>query len=108
VLWRAGGQAVVTGAQPGFLYEVEEPGTAARGREPQAAVPAPWFEDASERLGHRHLAETFDDFVRQPLLPYRLSSLGPGAGWFDVDGDGREEMLVAGDRGGSFEPSSAA
>ena len=28
-----------------------------------------------------------NDFERQPLLPRKLSQLGPGVSWFDVDGD---------------------
>jgi hypothetical protein len=42
----------------------------------------------------------FDDQVRQPLLPNRFSQLGPGITWADVDGDGREDLIVGTGRGG--------
>jgi hypothetical protein len=45
-------------------------------------------------LQHRHHEEAFDDFERQPLLPRRLSQLGPGVSWFDVDGDGHEDLII--------------
>ena len=60
------------------------------------------FEDVSERLGHQHQEEPFDDFARQPLLPKRLSQLGPGVCWWDVDGDGWEELIIGSGKGGQL------
>jgi len=62
----------------------------------------PVFEDVSERLGHTHQAEPFDDFQRQPSLPKRLSQLGPGVCWWDVDGDGREDLIIGSGKGGQL------
>src|SRR6185503_11165063 len=42
----------------------------------------------------------FDDFARQPLLPNKLSQLGPGVTWLDADNDGRADLLVGTGRGG--------
>jgi hypothetical protein len=109
VRWRAGGYSVVSDAEPNHLYEIEEP-EGAGGNPPltpgHGTPPAPrpaLFRDLAERLDHRHPETEFDDFAQQPLLPYRLSRLGPGAGWFDLDGDGRDELIVAGDTGGRLE-----
>ncbi|MCI0540489.1 MAG: FG-GAP-like repeat-containing protein, partial [Verrucomicrobiales bacterium] len=66
-------------------------------------VPQPLFEDVSHLLKHVHHEETYDDFERQPLLPHKLSQLGPGVSWSDVDGDGREDLLVGSGRGGQLE-----
>jgi len=66
-------------------------------------VPAnvePVFEDVSSQLDHVHHDEPFDDFARQPLLPRRLSQLGPGVCWWDLDGDGREDLLIGTGKGG--------
>jgi hypothetical protein len=104
VFWRAGGRSVVTNAAPNYLYEIEEPGPEARSPKPEPQTTnQPLFQDISARLAHRHAEEPFDDFAQQPLLPYRLSRLGPGAGWVDLDGDGREELVVPGDAGGGVE-----
>src|SRR6185503_13547934 len=60
----------------------------------------PVFEDVSHLIQHSHHEEEFNDFERQPLLPKKLSQLGPGVGWFDVDGDGWEDLIIGSGRGG--------
>jgi enediyne biosynthesis protein E4 len=67
------------------------------------AAGTPWFEDISDRLGHVHRSEVFDEFPRQPLLPRRLGTEGPAAAWADVDGDGREELVLPGGNQGRME-----
>ncbi len=102
VVWRSGRRSVVTAAAPNHLYEVVEPENAPP---PPAAPPAPaepLFTDRSELLNHHHVEEPFDDFQRQPLLPRKLSQLGPGVTWADVDGDGWEDLLIAGGRSGTL------
>ena len=60
------------------------------------------FVDVSELIRHTHIDEPFDDFQRQPLLPRKLSQLGPGVAWFDFDGDGWEGLIVGSGRGGTL------
>src|SRR3989441_6883943 len=60
------------------------------------------FEDVSHLLQHTHHDEPFDDFARQPLLPKRLSTLGPGVAWHDVDGDGWDDLIIGAGRGGQL------
>ena len=107
VVWRNGRRSTVAPALPNCLYEVFEPADA--GPEPTAQnrlgpsaapAPPPVFEDVSDRLRHAHHEDPFDDFERQPLLPRRLSQLGPGVAWFDVDGDGWDDLAVASGKGG--------
>src|SRR5207245_11333839 len=62
----------------------------------------PLFEDVSQLITHVHHEEPFDDFERQPLLPRKLSQLGPGVAWGDVDGDGWEDLMVGSGKGGRF------
>jgi enediyne biosynthesis protein E4 len=66
---------------------------------PQSKV---WFQDVSDRIAHTHFEAPFDDFSRQPLLPVRLSHLGPGVAWFDLDGDGWDDLIVGSGRGGKI------
>ncbi|MBL8737867.1 MAG: VCBS repeat-containing protein, partial [Planctomycetes bacterium] len=56
-----------------------------------------WFASSSD--GVRHVERDFDDYATQPLLPHRLSRLGPGAAVGDVDGDGRDEYWIGGAAG---------
>src|SRR5206468_5517845 len=62
----------------------------------------PIFEEVSGLLGHVHIEDSFDDWARQPLLPRRLSRPGPGVSWYDVDGDGWEDLIVSTGRGGTL------
>ena len=102
VAWRSGKRSVVPDAKPNCLYEIAEAGATEAPAPPPVEPVAPMFEDVSERLGHRHQEEPFDDFARQPLLPKRLSQLGPGVCWWDVDGDGWEDLIIGSGKGGQL------
>ena len=99
ITWRSGKQSVVKDAAPNAVYEIDEAGAT-------AIVPsvvradAPLFEDVSSRLKHVHADVHFDDFARQPLLPRKLSTLDPGVCWADVDGDGFDDLIIGGGKGG--------
>jgi hypothetical protein len=60
-----------------------------------------FFEDLSELIGHKHHESDFNDYERQPLLPFKLSQLGPGVAWFDVTGDGHDDLIIGAGRGGA-------
>ncbi|MFO1077311.1 MAG: VCBS repeat-containing protein [Planctomycetota bacterium] len=65
---------------------------------PAQAAPAPLFaEHAGIAFAHRE--RDFDDFAEQPLLPHRLSRLGPGLATGDVNGDGKPDVWVGGAAG---------
>lgn len=120
VTWRSGKRSVIEGVAPNRMYEIDEAASqqlaqtpqpaasangawlsAARDAAPNAAPP-PAFRDVSERLRHVHHEAAFDDFERQPLLPMKLSQAGPGVAWFDLDGDGWEDLMVGTGRGGKL------
>ncbi|MCZ7640595.1 MAG: FG-GAP-like repeat-containing protein [Verrucomicrobia bacterium] len=106
VAWRSGAFTRTTNARPNRLYEVHEPAPTRSSTEPRPPPPAApsqtFFADVSALLRHQHQDEPFDDFGRQPLLPHRLSQLGPGVSWFDYDGDGWDDLLVGGGRSGAL------
>ncbi|MEK7403032.1 MAG: FG-GAP-like repeat-containing protein [Gemmatimonadota bacterium] len=103
VEWRDGRRTTINGARPNRLYEIDQTAS----RRYTATTPivgtVALFEDVSGQLGgHRHAEPYFDDFARQLLLPNAFSQLGPGVAWFDVDDDGREDLLVGAGRTGTL------
>lgn len=98
VTWRGGKVTRIPDAVAGTLVVPEENAVAST---PAVPKPAALFEDASAHLGHSHYDTPFDDFARQPLLPRDLSQGGPGITWADLNGDGRDDLLISTGRGGT-------
>ena len=103
--WRDGARSVLDSAAPNREYEISEPQVP----HPTPHTPLPrssgtrLFEDVSAQLGGQtHVEPFFDDYARQSLLPNALSQLGPGIAWTDVDGDGREDLVVGTGRTGTL------
>ena len=103
VLWRSGRISRINGVAANRIYEVDEAGAEpVQSPRPKAQSPEPLFKDVSALLNHTHHEENFDDYARQPLLPFKLSQLGPAVAWFDLDGDGHDDLIVGSGRGGSL------
>jgi hypothetical protein len=120
VKWRNSKRSVIEDARPNRVYEINEAaaveggtGEPAKPRageseatssapHPRSLIPHPYFADISPMLNHVHVEDSFDDWARQPLLPRRLSRLGPGVSWYDIDGDGWEDLIVTAGRGGKL------
>jgi enediyne biosynthesis protein E4 len=97
VTWRSGAKSRITDVLPNRLYEIEESGSGSTSAPP---APEPVFKDVSNLINHAHHENEFDDFQRQPLLANRLSQLGPGVAWHDIDGDGNDDLIVGSGKDG--------
>ncbi len=100
VTWRNGKRSVVRDVKPNRIYEVDEAGAAPA--EPQVPIEEakPFFKDVSGLIAHKHHEEFFNDYERQPLLPWQLSQGGPGIAWVNVLGGHREQLVIGCGRGG--------
>ena len=100
ILWPSGHRQTFANLPAGHLYTITEPDGEPAAR--PATVPQPSLFARSPALaGARHRETKFDDYQRQPLLPSRLSQLGPGLACGDVDGDGDDDIFVGGAAGQS-------
>lgn len=103
ITWRDGSTQSIAGLQGNHAYEIEQKS------EPKPSPTKPrntpvktWFNDASAKLQHTHHEILFNDFARQPLLPHRLSQLGPGVCWTDLNGDGWSDLVIGTGAGGTL------
>ncbi len=97
--WRGGTKTTLAEVLPNRVYEIQE-ATAQPSPRGVSEKTTPLFEDVSPRLGHRHREPEFNDFERQPLLPFKLSQMGPGIAWVDLAGDGSDDLVIGSGRGG--------
>ncbi len=97
VIWPSGRSSVVPAVHPNRAYTIYESASLPlKTAKPPTARPL--FADAGHLLNYIH-REAPDAMMLQPPLPGRLDATGPGVSWFDIDGNGWEDLLIAGGRG---------
>ena len=64
----------------------------------EPVVPLFASEPAGPQLPYVHREDAYNDFEREPLLPYMLSRLGPALARADVNRDGLEDIYLGGAR----------
>ena len=97
VTWPNGRQQEVRDLQANRLYRVIED-AAGSSEFTTKGQGDPLFRETARALGLKfdHKEIYFNDYTREPLLPYQLSQLGPGVAWGDVNGDGFPDAFVGG------------
>lgn len=101
IAWPSGQLQRFENLRAGRFYTITEPAEEAIvSSGADKLIPA--FEEVAQSIGLRTGSapeRVFDDFARQPLLPARLSQLGPGLALGDVDGDGDDDAFLGGSSG---------
>lgn len=98
VSWPSGHEQVFTNLSVDCLYVISEPDGNPIPR-PAAESDVTMFKQVDYAGQVRHQETPFNDYMRQPLLPYKHSQLGPGIAFGDVNGDGREDFYLGGAAG---------
>ncbi len=100
VHWPSGHVQRFEGLPADYLLVITEPPGPAR-RAPAPEPELPRFVEAARELGLSwvHEEQPFDDFRAQPLLPHRLSRMGPGIAIGERMQDWRRAIYIAGARG---------
>ncbi|GJM15083.1 MAG: hypothetical protein DHS20C13_04100 [Thermodesulfobacteriota bacterium] len=101
VTWRSGKKSFIENVKPNHIYLIDEK-YAEDSKPIEPVVAEPFFEDVSNLINHSHHEEEFDDFKLQSLLPNRLSQLGPGIAWHDLNQDGNEDLIISSGKGGKL------
>ncbi|MGI9239865.1 MAG: FG-GAP-like repeat-containing protein, partial [Verrucomicrobiales bacterium] len=97
VEWPGGGIQRFTNLSAGREYTITEPSGPVEKKPRQK--PQPEFVKVRMLGGAAHRELSFDDYADQPLLPWKLSQLGPGMAWADIDRDGDNDFFLAQGRG---------
>ena len=99
VRWPSRKVSIIEDVQPNKVYEIHE--ASAIHEAPVLTGPEPPLFEESNAV-HTHTETVFDDFGRQPLLPRRLTELGPGIAIADIDDDGNDDALIGNGTGGGI------
>jgi len=102
VRWPSGRVQSLRGLEAGRTHEVREPEGESRSEPMQAKMPhRPLVREAGVEAGLDDAASErlFNDYATQPLLPWKLSQLGPGLALADIDGDGDDDLFMGGPAG---------
>lgn len=100
VRWRSGAVSRFEGLTGDHRYEIEEPAASGPAVEKPSPPPAAHFSEWAGWVLPVQPEAAFDDFARQPGLPYRVSRNGPVVSVYDFDGDGWDDLLLGSGRGG--------
>ena len=101
VRWRNGKQSIIDSVKSNRIYEIDESFSESSAPHLKKEV-KPIFEDISKQLSNYHHERPFDDFYFQPLLPNRMSQLGPGLSWYDIDKDNDDDLIIPTGRDGQL------
>ena len=97
IRWPSGREQVVKDLAAGRRYLIAEATDSVPIAESPMALTL--FEEQRLPSAPRHVEGEFDDFAIQPLLPNKLSTLGPAMVWGDLTGNGRPDCFLGGASG---------
>lgn len=99
VRWPSGAVQTFESLPADHFYTITEPTAAPTSMTHSTAAPQTIFVRSDRLPSIRHRETPYDDFAREPLLPNKLSQLGPCLAMGDIDDDGHDDLFVGGAAG---------
>ena len=96
--WPSGKVQSIKDIPSGHLYNVLEKNNS---RESTKESESMFARSTNSLSNTKHKEKFFNDFGREQLLPNKLSQLGSGVAWGDIDGDGDDDVYLGAASGSS-------
>jgi len=96
VIWPSGKQETLQGLEPGETVTLKE-ANAKNSDLPISHPPTPLFTESPLLTQLNHTENTaYNEFTEEPLLPHRVSQLGPGLAFGDLNQDQYDDLIISG------------
>jgi len=95
VRWPTGEEQSFQNVPVNHFIEIRQDPEASRSV-PSLPQKPPLFTSSNALAHYAHKENLYDDYKAQPLLPHKLSKLGPGLALGDVDADGDTDLYIGG------------
>lgn len=102
VEWPNGWVNTVVNVSVNQMMEIRQNDAQSQDQLKQDESPATLFREVSDMVARedaRHRENVYDDYIKEVLLPHKMSQFGPAVGVGDVNGDRREDFFVGGAAG---------
>ena len=101
VIWPSGMNQRFNNVPAGYVYTISEPDIDKKNPDLNNKANKNTIFNQNRNVLQKveHSEKEFDDFKLQKLLPNKLSQLGPGMAWGDIDKDGDFDLFVGGSAG---------
>ncbi|MBX2876627.1 MAG: VCBS repeat-containing protein [Saprospiraceae bacterium] len=100
--WQNGSVSMLEGIEANQLLEVKQEETKAGDLAGPTSPSTKLFEEVTDLLDVEqatHQENEYDDYLKEPLLPHKMSEFGPVIAVGDVNGDQKEDFFVGGAAG---------